>query len=87
MGLGFDGQVAVCGCPAFAQQPVSSRAAERVGSGLVVPSGRKTGARGLSDTEEAHPADKARWVGSRFGGAATHSGPGVVVAFAEAGTS
>jgi hypothetical protein len=84
--LSPDGQAVASGWPAFAQQPVLSRAAERVGSDLVVPSGRKADVRGLSDTEKAHPAEEARWVGSGLG-SGNASSLGVVVAFAEAGTS
>jgi hypothetical protein len=39
----------------------------RVGTDLAVPFGRHEGVRGLSDTEKAHPAAEARWVGLRVG--------------------
>jgi len=45
------------------------QAGDRFGNDSAVPAGRHRGVRGLSDAGKAHPAAKARWVGSRLGAA------------------
>jgi hypothetical protein len=66
-------------------RPLQS-AGDRVGTDPAVPTGRHRGVRGLSDAGKAHPAVKARWVGSRAS-VATRSARGIVVALPEAGKS